>query len=84
MANPDPRGQLDLEAAAIATHSNGTVTTKPYAIGRMRNRMVGCRHCHRENHETRIWCTRCGHGLGMTIETCVCENCLHASKARRA
>ncbi len=46
-----------------------------YEVDRPRNRMVPCRHCPQANHETRLWCTSCGHQMGVPLSECVCESC---------
>ena len=44
-----------------------------------RNGSVICNVCQRANHETRVWCVRCGHAIGMPLSQCVCEQCLSSA-----
>lgn len=52
--------------------------TSLYAAEPTRSGVVHCGVCKRENHETRVWCTACGHQLGVALAECVCEGCLKA------
>ncbi len=54
----------------------GLAPTPLYAALWPRNGMVPCRTCQRANHETRLWCTACGHQMGVPLGECVCETCL--------
>ncbi len=67
-------------APAMAKARNGTGTVSLYTADSLRNAIVKCRHCQRDNYETRFWCTHCGHGLGMPMAECVCETCLKAQE----
>ena len=48
-----------------------------YTVERLRERGVSCRVCQKQNHETRLWCTHCGHQLGVPLSECVCESCVY-------
>lgn len=51
--------------------------TPLYSNAQPRNRMVPCGVCQKPNHETRLWCTSCGHQMGVPLAECVCEACVH-------
>lgn len=41
-----------------------------------RNRVVRCRQCTGDNHETLTHCGFCGHDIRLDRESCLCPKCL--------
>ncbi len=69
----------DLTAATATTDDHAGVPTLLYDGRQPRNGSIRCGVCEREDHETRLRCTRCGHGLGVPLAECVCEICLRGA-----
>lgn len=75
MTKPD---QLGLPEPPLAPAGHGVPPTLLYTIERPRNGYVRCGGCRGANHETRLWCTTCGHQMGVPLADCVCETCVQA------
>ena len=79
-ADSDPE-QLDLPERGHlpAPASSSRAPTPLWPAEPTRNGVVICGACQRTNHETRVWCVRCGHAIGMPLSQCVCEQCLSSA-----
>jgi hypothetical protein len=79
-ADSDPE-QLDFpEGRQPATPASSNRAPTPlWSAESTRNGVVICGVCQRANHETRFWCVRCGHAIGMPLSQCVCEQCLSSA-----